>query len=159
MQKKLVLICLALSVLLTVVYYMKEQYHQEIDIAMYAGCELDRAPIEEYQREHPDAAIHIYDDIPANEYPEWLAEKILAGQEPAIFVVPMADAGKYIQLGALQQLDMENSKDSCPTCQIPGYEKPYCLTVNTASGPVLLGISPRTKYPKAAAELLLRTQH
>ncbi len=158
MQKKLVLICLALSVLLTVVYYMREQYHQELDIAMYAGCSLDKAPIEEYQREHPDAAIHIYEDIPAEEYPEWLAEKILAGQEPAIFVVPMEDAGKYIQLGALQQLDMLESANSCHTCQVLGYEKPYCLTIDTTSGPVLLGISPKTKYPKAAAELLLKMQ-
>lgn len=150
MQKNLVLVCLALSVLLTVAYYTKEQYHPGIDIAMYKGCSLDMALIEEYQREHPDAAISVYDDVPAKEYPEWLAEKVLTGQVPAIFVVPIEDADKYIRLGALLELDIENI--SCPGISIPN--NPYCLTLNTPTGHIFLGISPRARYPKAATELL-----
>lgn len=66
--------------------------------------------IDVFHQRHPDVKVTFVSGIPKAEYPEWLAGKLLAGDEPDVFIIPSAEVSTYISVGALADLDvfMEN---------------------------------------------------
>lgn len=57
-----------------------------------------------FQAEHPDIQVRIITGIQKKDYHEWLAEKLLAGEEPDLYLVLAEDFSTYASIGALRDL-------------------------------------------------------
>ena len=71
---------------------------------------LEKA-IESFEAEHPDVDVTYVSGIRYEEYPEWLAEQILAGTEPDVFLVPEYDFEAYAAMGAVRNLSDLTARD------------------------------------------------
>lgn len=167
MQKKLILLLGVFSLLLAAVYYVPRGYQQTIVMGMYEECPVDvTAEADAFSAAHPQASLLLKGNISQAAYGEWLAQGFLSGQEPDIFIIPPEDLEKYIQLGALQDLNLllnghepvtkagtkagTEAALAAKKSQAPF----YALTINTSEGDILMGISSRAKYPRLTFELL-----
>ena len=61
--------------------------------------------IKRFEAEHPGVTVKYVSGIRKDDYSEWLAERLLEGEEPDIFVIPGQDFDLYASIGALQPLD------------------------------------------------------
>ena len=68
--------------------------------------------IKRFEAEHPGVKVKYVSGIRREDYSEWLAERLLKGEEPDIFVVPGADFELYASIGALAPLDRSMNKDT-----------------------------------------------
>ena len=68
--------------------------------------------IKRFEAEHPGVKVKYVSGIRREDYSEWLAECLLKGEEPDIFVVPGADFDLYASIGALAPLDRSMNKDT-----------------------------------------------
>lgn len=68
--------------------------------------------IKRFEAEHPGVKVKYVSGIRRDDYSEWLAERLLKGEEPDIFVVPGADFDLYASIGALAPLDRSMNKDT-----------------------------------------------
>lgn len=68
--------------------------------------------IKRFEAEHPGVKVKYVSGIRREDYSEWLAERLLKGEEPDIFVVPGADFDLYASIGALAPLDRSMNKDA-----------------------------------------------
>ncbi|SFW36359.1 ABC transporter substrate-binding protein [Selenomonas ruminantium] len=68
--------------------------------------------IKRFEAEHPGVKVKYVSGIRREDYSEWLAERLLKGEEPDIFVVPGADFDLYASIGALALLDRSMNKDT-----------------------------------------------
>ena len=68
--------------------------------------------IKRFEAEHPGVKVKYVSGIRREDYSEWLAERLLKGEEPDIFVVPGADFDLYASIGALAPLDRSMNKDT-----------------------------------------------
>lgn len=92
-----------------------------LEFGMFAGsnwgvanadsCVIIDKAIEKYERAHPGVRIHYYSGIPKDDYPEWLARKILGGETPDVFMVLSNDLDKMVSLGVLADLGPWMEKD------------------------------------------------
>ena len=67
--------------------------------------------IKRFEAEHPGVTVKYVSGIRKDDYSEWLAERLLKGEEPDIFVVPGEDFNLYASIGALQPLDRAMNGD------------------------------------------------
>lgn len=67
--------------------------------------------IESFHEKHPDVEVTFVSGITKSEYPEWLAGRLLAGNEPDVFVIPSAEVSTYTSVGALANLDPFMKRD------------------------------------------------
>lgn len=69
--------------------------------------------IEDFQREHPNVQVTFVSGIPKTEYSEWLAGKMLSGDEPDVFLINSNDFSNWASIGALANLNtfIESDKD------------------------------------------------
>lgn len=67
--------------------------------------------IKRFEAEHPGVTVKYVSGIRKDDYSEWLAERLLKGEEPDIFVIPGADFNLYASIGALQPLDRSMNGD------------------------------------------------
>lgn len=79
------------------------------DADSYALLEV---AIKRFEAEHPGVKVKYVSGIRKEDYSEWLAERLLKGEEPDVFVVPGADFDLYASVGALSPLDRFMSKDT-----------------------------------------------
>ena len=68
--------------------------------------------IKRFEAEHPGVTVKYVSGIRKDDYSEWLAERLLKGEEPDIFVVPGEDFNLYASIGALQPLDRSMNGDA-----------------------------------------------
>ncbi|SHK91636.1 carbohydrate ABC transporter substrate-binding protein, CUT1 family [Selenomonas ruminantium] len=68
--------------------------------------------IKRFEAEHPGVRVKYVSGIRKDDYSEWLAERLLKGEEPDIFVVPSQDFDLYASIGALLPLDRVMNKDA-----------------------------------------------
>lgn len=61
--------------------------------------------IVQFERDHPGVRVEYVSGIPREDYSEWLAEQIVMGCEPDVYLVPEEDLLTLAGLGALMQLD------------------------------------------------------
>ncbi len=69
------------------------------------------AAIKRFEAEHPGVKVKYVSGIRKEDYSEWLAERLLQGKEPDVFVVPGGDFALYASMGALAPLDRYMEKD------------------------------------------------
>ena len=74
--------------------------------------------IEKYKKEYGNIEIEYEEGIPSKDYSEWLAGKIMEGDEPDVYLVMDEDFYSLASLGALKNLDFLLSKDSEADCDL-----------------------------------------
>ena len=65
---------------------------------------IDNA-IARFESEHPGVKVHYYSGVPKSEYSEWLSRKILAGEEPDVFMVLGSDFDQFSSIGVMKNLE------------------------------------------------------
>lgn len=68
--------------------------------------------ISRFEAEHPGVKVKYVSGIRKEDYSEWLAEHLLKGEEPDVFVIPSEDFNLYASIGALQPLDRSMGSDT-----------------------------------------------
>ena len=73
----------------------------ELRIGLFAGSNWDvpegdsyaviEAAIQQFEAQHPGVCVTYSSGIKKEDYSEWLAEQLLGGTEPDVFVIPEAD--------------------------------------------------------------------
>lgn len=86
-----------------------------LTIGVFAGSNWDvpdpecYAPyhdaIDRFRQLHPNVRIEYVSGIPREDYSEWLAEQMVLGQEPDLFLLPEEDLATLAGLGAMMDLD------------------------------------------------------
>ena len=69
------------------------------------------AAIAQFEAEYPDVRVTYVSGIRKGDYAEWLAERMVAGDEPDVFVVLADDFDLYAKTGALADLTEEMERD------------------------------------------------
>ena len=62
------------------------------------------AAIEAFERAHPNVRVKYVSGIQRSDYSEWLAEQVLKGEEPDVFLILPDDFALYASMGALVDL-------------------------------------------------------
>lgn len=104
------------------------QYQKEItlEFGMFTGSNWDVAQansftiidkaIDKFERLHPGVTVHYYSGIQKDDYSEWFSRKLLAGEEPDIFMVLGTDFNQFASMGVMKDLGsfMEEDTDFDP---------------------------------------------
>lgn len=119
-KRQLALILLAVLLIASVFLYQRQET-DVLHVGIFAGSNWDvpdgdsyaviDAAIQKFEQEHPGVKVSYVSGIKKEDYSEWLAEKMLAGEEPDVFVVPGEDFNMYASMGALQDLTNYGSQD------------------------------------------------
>lgn len=93
-----------------------------IEFGMFTGSNWDVAnansfviidnAIERFEKEHPGVRIHYYSGVLKEDYSEWFSRKLLAGEEPDVFMVLGTDFNQFSSLGVMKRLDSLMEQDS-----------------------------------------------
>ena len=120
-KRQLLLLAVALLLLLAGMLAYQQQKAVELRVGVFAGSNWDvpdgdsyavvEAAIKRFEAKHPGVKVTYVSGIKKEDYSEWLAEKLLAGEEPDVFVVPGADFNMYAAMGALQDLSDFGNQD------------------------------------------------
>ncbi len=120
-KRQLLLLGVALLLLLVGMLAYQQQKTVELRVGLFAGSNWDvpdgdsyavvEAAIQRFEAKHPGVKVTYVSGIKKEDYSEWLAEKLLAGEEPDVFVVPGADFNMYAAMGALQDLSDFGNQD------------------------------------------------
>ena len=87
------------------------------DVPTGSCYEVIDAAIRRFEEKHPGVRVTYTSGILKEDYPEWLAEQILLGKEPDVFMVPagqldiLASMGVLKDLGRLMEADKEFEKE------------------------------------------------
>jgi len=84
-----------------------------------------------FEQSHPGVKVEYVSGIPAGDYSEWLAGRILMGTEPDLYFVLPEDFGLLVDSGALKQLDDWIAGD--PDFDTAAYYEP-CLRSGQSEG-------------------------
>lgn len=99
------------------------RHRQEItlEFGMFTGSNWDVAQansftiidkaIEKFENAHPDVKVHYYSGIRKDDYSEWFSRKLLAGEEPDIFMVLGTDFNQFASMGVMKNLADFMEKD------------------------------------------------
>ena len=110
----IVLVLIIVSGILSFALWSSSQ-EKILRIGVYAGSSWDVPNsrenrvlddlIEEFEKNHPHVKVVYESGIPKKDYGDWLAEKILEGEQPDLFMVPENDFSMLASTGALKTLD------------------------------------------------------
>lgn len=112
---------LAALALFAVYFFQKRE--TVLEFGMFTGSNWDVAnansfiiideAIERFEREHPGVRIHYYSGVQKEDYSEWFSRKLLAGEEPDVFMVLGTDFNQFSSLGVMKNLNdlMEQDVD------------------------------------------------
>lgn len=116
----LVLVLIGL-VLLTFLGVRQSQKKTTLWLGTYAGSSWDVPNGQEYQfldrvirrfeKAHPNVEVRYESGITKEDYSGWLSSKIVAGQQPDVFIVPENDFNLLASTGALANLDGNVKRD------------------------------------------------
>ena len=119
MKRKTVLIAaaavLAVSGASLAVYAGNTRRETVLEFGMFTGSNwdvenansfiiIDKA-IETFQETHPGVRIHYYSGVRKDDYSEWFSRKLLAGQEPDVFMVLGTDFNQFSSMGVMKNLE------------------------------------------------------
>lgn len=68
--------------------------------------------IEKFQTQHPNVQVKLIAGVQKADYGEWLAERLLSGQEPDVFIIPREDFDNYASKEAVLPLNNLIEADS-----------------------------------------------
>ena len=72
---------------------------------------IDKA-IAKFEPAHPGVTVHYYSGIRKDDYSEWFSRKLLAGEEPDIFMVLGTDFNQFASMGVMKNLETFIEKDT-----------------------------------------------
>ena len=119
-KRQLALVMLAVFLIASVLIYQRQE-PDELKVGVFAGSNwgvpdgdsyavIDEV-IKTFEQEHPGVKVTYVSGIKKEDYSEWLAEKMLAGEAPDVFIVPGDDFNMYASMGALQDLTNYGNQD------------------------------------------------
>ncbi len=128
MRHKWKIVMAAAGVLLTglavhEICQMRKQQNIVLEFGMFTGSNWDVAQansfviidkaIEKFEETHPGVTVHYYSGIRKDDYSEWFSRKLLAGEEPDIFMVLGKDFNQFASMGVMKELGdlMEEDTD------------------------------------------------
>lgn len=108
--------------LLPAVFILRKDRQITIELGIFAGSNWDVAnansyviidkAIERFEREHKNVKIHYTSGILKRDYSEWLAQQLLMGKMPDVFMILSDDFNRLASLGALKNLEKLMNKDT-----------------------------------------------
>lgn len=87
---------------------------------------IDKA-IVKFEHAHPGVKVHYYSGIRKDDYSEWFSRKLLAGEEPDVFMVLGTDFNQFASMGVMKNLESLIDGDS-------GFEPEKYFTSAFSSG-------------------------
>ena len=72
---------------------------------------IDKA-IAKFEHVHPGVKVHYYSGIRKDDYSEWFSRKLLAGEEPDIFMVLGTDFNQFASMGVMKNLETFIEEDT-----------------------------------------------
>ena len=109
-----VLVLVFVSVILSFALW-SSSHEKVLRIGVYAGSSWDvpnsrenkalDTLIKKFEKTHPHVKIIYESGIPKTNYADWLAEQVLKGEQPDLFMVPENDFSMLASAGALKSLD------------------------------------------------------
>lgn len=72
---------------------------------------IDKA-IAKFEHAHPGVKVHYYSGIRKDDYSEWFSRKLLAGEEPDIFMVLGTDFNQFASMGVMKNLETFIEEDT-----------------------------------------------
>lgn len=114
-KRRVIIIILVISIIFIFNIYKKLNNKIEIELGIFAGSMYDvpnwqsyksfDEAIEKFQKLHPNIRIKYRSGTLKNDYSEWLAQKIINGDEPDIFCVLPGDFNTFASIGIMKNLD------------------------------------------------------
>ncbi len=110
-----ILILFFLMLIMGMAYWFTKPHTEVLEFGMFTGSNwnvanansfviIDKA-IARFEEEHPGVKVHYYSGVPRDEYSEWLSRKILAGEEPDVFMVLGSDFDQFSSIGIMKNLE------------------------------------------------------
>ena len=148
------LVVLIISVALAFVFWASAQ-EKVLRIGVYAGSSWDvpnsrenkilDSLIKKFEKTHPHVKVVYESGIPKDDYADWLAEQVLKGEQPDLFMVPENDFSMLASAGALKSLDTLLTNDERTAFYPVAYEAgqyqgvSYALPVE--SNPIMMCVN------------------
>ena len=93
-----------------------------LELGMFTGSNWDVAQansftiidkaIAKFEHAHPGVKVHYYSGIRKDDYSEWFSRKLLAGEEPDIFMVLGTDFNQFASMGVMKNLETFIEEDT-----------------------------------------------
>ncbi len=114
-------VLLAIIVVIVVSYIGGQEQEKVLYFGMMAGSywdvptgdcyEIVDAAISRFEKKHSGVTVEYISGILKEDYPEWLAEQVLLGKEPDVFMVPSGELDTFASLGVLKELSSLIKRD------------------------------------------------
>lgn len=108
------------SIIICVTVYQNRN-EQIISLGIYSGnawgvpqidvYKIYDEAIEDFEKEHPNIRIEYRSGTLMEDYSEWLAQQILSGNEPDVFIVLEEDFSTFASIGMLENLENKIKED------------------------------------------------
>ena len=82
------------------------------DVAQANSFTLIDKAIAKFEHAHPGVTVHYYSGIRKDDYSEWFSRKLLAGEEPDIFMVLGTDFNQFASMGVMKNLETFIEEDT-----------------------------------------------
>ena len=112
----------AVSAILIMVTWLNRPKETVLEFGMFTGSNWDVASansfiifdkaIEQFEEEHPGVKVHYYSGINKDDYSEWFSRKLLAGEEPDVFMVLGKDFNQFSSMGIMKNLESLMANDA-----------------------------------------------
>ena len=126
-----------------------------LQIEVYAGSSWDVPNsrenrvldniIRQFEKSHPNVKVVYESGIPKKDYDNWLAEKILKGEQADVFMVPENDFSMLASSGAFKSLDSLISKEAAaayyPVAYQAGQYQGHSYALPIESNPVMMCVN------------------
>ncbi|KTF20421.1 ABC transporter substrate-binding protein [Streptococcus gordonii] len=148
------LVVLIISVALAFVFWASAQ-EKILRIGVYAGSSwgvpnsrenkiLDSL-IKKFEKTHPHVKVIYESGIPKDDYADWLAEQVLKGEQPDLFMVPENDFSVLASTGALKSLDTllrdDERKAFYPVAYEAGQYQGVSYALPVESNPIMMCVN------------------
>ena len=148
------LVVLIISVALAFVFWASAQ-EKVLRIGVYAGSSWDvpnsrenkilDGLIKKFEKTHPHVKVIYESGIPKDDYADWLAEQVLKGEQPDLFMVPENDFSMLASTGALKSLDTlltdDERKAFYPVAYEAGQYQGVSYALPVESNPIMMCVN------------------
>ena len=148
------LVVLIISVALAFVFWASAQ-EKVLRIGVYAGSSWDvpnsrenrvlDSLIKKFEKTHPHVKVIYESGIPKDDYADWLAEQVLKGEQPDLFMVPENDFSMLASTGALKSLDTlltdDERKAFYPVAYEAGQYQEVSYALPVESNPIMMCVN------------------
>ncbi|WP_048791923.1 ABC transporter substrate-binding protein [Streptococcus cristatus] len=149
-----VLVLVFVSVILSFALW-SSSHEKVLRIGVYAGSSWDvpnsrenkalDTLIKKFEKTHPHVKIIYESGIPKKNYADWLAEQVLKGEQPDLFMVPENDFSMLASAGALKSLDTLLTDDErtafYPVAYEAGQYQGVSYTLPVESNPIMMCVN------------------